>query len=89
MLATFSVRVYSFLLRDKIDMDSVEAILAYADRVRDKKVRLAGRKTAVELYRAAGLGVYTIEKRMNYEMSIEWVKRHCEHLDRYTFHQAW
>lgn len=86
MLATFSVRTYNFLLRDKIDMDSIEAILAYADRVRDKKVRLAGRKTAVELYRACGLGVYLIEKRMNYEMSIDYVRRHCEHLDRYVFH---
>lgn len=89
MLTSFSVRAYNFMLRDKIDMDSAEAILAYADRVRDKKVRLAGRKTAVELYRACGLGVYVICKRMDYEMSIEWVKRHCEHLDRYTFHQAW
>lgn len=88
MLATFSVRTYNFLLRDKIDMDSREAVLAYADRIRDKKVRLAGRKTATELYRAAGLGVYPIVKRMNYEMDIDRVKLYCEHLDRYTFHQA-
>lgn len=88
MLATFSVRTYNFLLRDKVNMDSVDDILAYADRVRDKKVRLAGRKTAVELYRACGLGVYPIEKRMGYEMGIDYVKRHCEHLDRYTFHYA-
>ena len=88
MLATFSVRAYNFLLRDKIDMDSIEAVLAYADRIRDKKVRLAGRKTAIELYRACGLGVYSIEKRMNYEMGIDYVKRHCEHLDRYVFHYA-
>lgn len=88
MIQSFSVRTYNFLLRDKIDMDSVEAVLAYADRIRDKKVRLAGRKTAVELHRAAGLGVYPILKRMNYEMSINWVKWHCEYLDRYTFHYA-
>ena len=88
MIQSFSVRTYNFLLRDKVDMDSVEAVLAYADRIRDKKVRLAGRKTAVELYRAAGLGVYPILKRMNYEMSINWVKWHCEYLDRYTFHYA-
>lgn len=86
MIQSFSVRTYNFLLRDKIDMDSVEAVLAYADKVKDKKVRLAGRKTAVELYRACGLGVYPIVKRMGYEMGIDWVKRHCEHLDRYTFH---
>lgn len=89
MLATFSVRTYNFLLRDKIDMDSVEAVLAYADKVKDKKVRLAGRKTAVELYRACGLGVYPIVKRMGYEMDINYVKWHCEYLDRFTFHQAW
>lgn len=88
MLATFSVRAYNLLLRDKVNMDSVDAILAYADRVRDKKVRLAGRKTAIELYRACGLGVYPIEKRMGYEMGIDYVKRHCEHLDRYVFHYA-
>lgn len=89
MIQSFSVRTYNFLLRDKVDMDSVEAILAYADRIRDKKVRLAGRKTCVELYRACGLGVYPIVKRMNYEMSISYVLRHCEYLDRYTFHQVW
>lgn len=88
MIQSFSVRTYNFLLRDKIDMDSVEAVLAYADRIRDKKVRLAGRKTAVELYRATGLGVYPIVKRMNYEMDVDRVKWHCEYLDRYTFHYA-
>ena len=88
MIQSFSVRTYNFLLRDKVDMDSVEAVLAYADRIRDKKVRLAGRKTAVELYRAAGLGVYPILERMNYEMDIDRVKWHCEYLDRYTFHYA-
>lgn len=88
MIQSFSVRTYNFLLRDKIDMDSAEAVLAYADRIRDKKVRLAGRKTAVELYRATGLGVYPIVKRMNYEMDIDRVKWHCEYLDRYTFHYA-
>lgn len=86
MIQSFSVRTYNFLLRDKIDMDSVEAVLAYADRIRDKKVRLAGRKTAVELYRATGLGVYPIVKRMNYEMDVNRVKWECEYLDRYTFH---
>lgn len=86
MIQSFSVRTYNFLLRDKIDMDSVEAVLAYADRIRDKKVRLAGRKTAVELYRAAGLGTYPIVKRMNYEMDVNRVKWECEYLDRYTFH---
>ena len=89
MIQSFSVRTYNFLRRDGIDMDSVEAVLAYADKVRDKKVRLAGRKTCVELYRACGLGMYPILKKMNYEMGIDWVKRHCEYLDRYTFHQAW
>ena len=88
MIQSFSVRTYNFLLRDKVDMDSVEAVLAYADKIRDKKVRLAGRKTAVELYRAAGLGMYPILKRMNYEMGIDWMRRHCEYLDRYTFHYA-
>ena len=86
MIQSFSVRTYNFLLRDKIDMDSVEAVLAYADRIRDKKVRLAGRKTAVELYRATGLGVYPIVKRMNYEMDVNRVKWECEYLDKYTFH---
>ena len=88
MIQSFSVRTYNFLLRDKVDMDSVEAVLAYADRIRDKKVRLAGMKTATELYRAAGLGVYPIVKRMNYEMNVDRVKLYCEHLDRYTFHYA-
>ena len=88
MIQSFSVRTYNFLLRDKIDMDSREAVLAYADKIMNKKVRLAGMKTATELYRAAGLGVYSIVKRMNYEMNIDRVKWHCEYLDRYTFHYA-
>lgn len=89
MLQSFSVRTYNLLLRDKINMDSVEAVLAYADKIRDKKVGHAGRKTAVELYRAAGLGVYPIVKRMKYEIEIDRVKRHCEYLDKYTFHKTW
>ena len=86
MIQSFSVRTYNFLLRDKIDMDSREAVLAYADKIMNKKVRLAGMKTATELYRAAGLGVYPIVKRMNNEMDIDRVKWYCEYLDRYTFH---
>lgn len=86
MIQSFSVRTYNFLLRDKVDMDSREAVLAYADKIMNKKVRLAGMKTAVELYRAAGLGVYSIVKRMNYEMNLDRVKWYCEYLDRYTFH---
>ena len=89
MLQSFSVRTYNFLLRDKIDMDSREAVLAYADKIMNKKVRLAGRKTAVELYRAAGLGVYLIVKKMNDEMKVDSIKWYCEYLDRDTFHQAW
>ena len=88
MIQSFSVRMYSFLLRDEVDMDSREAILAYADKIRNRKVRLAGRKTAVELYRAAGLGLYRIAEIMNYEMDFRYLKLYCEHLDRYTFHQA-
>lgn len=89
MIASFSARTYSFLLRDKVNMDSFTAVLAYAERIRNGKVRLAGRKTAVELYRACGLGVYNIAAKMNTDTwDLNRVKWYCEHLDRYTFHQA-
>lgn len=88
MLASFSVRAYNLMLRDKIDMDSAEAVLAYADKVRAKKVRNAGRKTCVELYRAVGLGLYSIADKMNYDMDFRYLKKYCEYLDRYTFHRA-
>lgn len=88
MIQSFSVRAYNLMLRDEIDMDSIEAVLAYADQVRDKKVRLAGRKTAVELYRACGLGVYLIAKQIDNNWDIKYVREYCEYLDRYIFHQA-
>ena len=88
MLATWSVRTYNIIMRNKLEVETPEQAIAAGDLVMANKVRNAGLKCATEFYRAAGLGVYQIVKRMNYKMDIDRVKWYCECLDRYTFHYA-
>ena len=86
MLATWSVRTYNILMRNKLEVETPEQAIAAGDLIIGGKVRNAGLKCASELYRAAGLGVYPIVKKLKYQRSIDIVKTWCEHFDRYTFH---
>ena len=86
MLATWSVRTYNIILRNKLEVETPEQAIAAGDLVMQGKFRNAGRKCATEFYRAAGLGVYQIVRKLDYSMSIERVTIWCNHLDRYVFH---
>ena len=86
MLATWSVRTYFILKRYHLEAETPEQAIAAGDLVMEGKLRNAGLKTAVELYRGAGLGVYLIAKKINYKRGFDTIAAWCEYLDRYTFH---
>ncbi len=86
MFATWSVRTYNILLRNKIEVETPEQAIAAGDMVVAGKVRNAGLKCATELYRAAGLGAYLIQERLLFKKDFDTIVSWCEYLDRYTFH---
>lgn len=86
MLATWSVRTYNFILRYGMEIETQEQAISAGNLVMEGKIRNAGLKCAIELYRAGGLGVYQIEKKLNYRKSHEAVVNECNYLDRYVFH---
>ena len=86
MFATWSVRTYYILLRYGIDVKTAEDAIRTGDLAMENKLRNAGLKFAVEMYRAAGLGVYPIFKRMHGRLDLERIRLLCGVLDRYTFH---
>ena len=86
MLATWSVRTYYILMRNKLEVETPEQAIATGDLVVANKIRNAGLKCATELYRAAGLGVYQIAAKLNYCRSFNMIAMWCNDLDRYTFH---
>ena len=86
MLATWSVRTYNILMRNKLEVETPEQAIAAGNLIMEGKIRNAGLKCATELYRAAGLGVYQIVRLLNYQRSINLVQAWCEYLDRYVFH---
>ena len=60
----WSIRVYSLLCREYITVESSADCIRLADRIMQGKVRSAGLKSAVELYRGAGLGTRVILARI-------------------------
>ena len=87
------VRTFNIMMRYGKNPFTPEECIEIAD---DRyHYRNAGNKFAVELYRAAGLGVYTIYQRLidttpspetRYSvapMSLETVRRYCEEFDVY------
>ena len=86
MLATWSVRTYNIIMRNKLEVETPEQAIAAGDLVMANKLRNAGLKCATEFYRAAGLGVYQIVEKLHYCRSWDMIARWCNDLDRYTFH---
>ena len=86
MLATWSVRTYNIILRYNMEVETQEQAISAGDLMIEGKIRNAGRKCATELYRAGGLGVYQIEKKLNGLVNTERIKTWCNYLDRYIIH---
>ena len=80
----WTVRTYYILMREGITLTDRADMIEAADLAVQGKLRHAGLKFATELYRAAGLGVYPIYKRLNTRegrIDLQRVKSICERLD--------
>ena len=92
---TWSVRTYNALRRSNIRVTCAEDTVQVGNLAIRGYIRNAGIKTAIELYRAGGLGAYEILDRVNCELfhrkrepwSIETIRTLCEDFDR-LFHSA-
>lgn len=85
----WTVRTYYILMREGITLVDRADMIEVADLAVQGKLRHAGLKFATELYRAAGLGVYPIHKRLNTRegrIDLQRVKSVCERLD-YSLHE--
>lgn len=86
MLATWSIRVYFFLTHNKLEVETPEQALEVAELVLTHKMKNGGIKCAVEMYRAAGRGVYEITRRLEGRWTEDQVRNWCNHLDLEVFH---
>ena len=80
----WTVRTYYILMREGITLIDKAEMIEVADLAVQGKLRHAGLKFATELYRAAGLGVYSIYTRLNTRegrIDLQRVKSLCEYLD--------
>ena len=90
----WSVRTYNALRRGNIHVTCAQEAVHVGNLALRRGIRNAGIMTAIELYRAGGLGAYEILNRVNYELtfnrgrdawSIETIRALCEDFDR-LFH---
>lgn len=80
----WTVRTYYILIREGITLIDRADMIEVADLAVQGKLGHAGLKFATELYRAAGLGVYPIYKRLNTtegRIDLRRVRSLCEYLD--------
>ena len=83
----WTVRTYYILKRNGLNPRTAEDCIRIGNAVRFHEVRNAGRKMAIELYRGAGLGVYTIFHLFHGEVSLERIEAECNFYDR-LHHEA-
>ena len=91
----WSVRTYNALRRSNIRVACAEDAVQAGNLAIRGRIRNAGIKTAIELYRASGLGAYEILNRVNCELfhrglgpwSIETIRALCEDCDK-LFHSV-
>ena len=91
----WSVRTYNALRRGNIHVTCAQEAVHVGNLAIRGRIRNAGIMTAIELYRAGGLGAYEILDRVNCELfhrgrdpwSIETVRALCEDFDR-LFHNV-
>jgi hypothetical protein len=77
-----SVRAYYVGLRRDYDLTTTAGCIAAADDLLDHPCSGAGKRTITELYRAGGLGVYQIYKRLGESKSPEDIRNLCEYFDQ-------
>lgn len=77
-----SVRAYYIGLRRGYDLTSAAGCIAAADDLLIYPTTSAGKRVITELYRAGGLGVYQIYKRLGETKSPEEIKGLCEKYDK-------
>ena len=82
----WTVRTFLIMQRYNFNVTCAEEAICLGDNVRQNKVRNAGKKMALELYRAGGLGAYQIEELLGF--GIERTKRLCEEIDK-SLHSKW
>lgn len=92
----WSVRTYNVLRRGNIHITCAEEAVHVGNLALRRGIRNAGIMTAIELYRAGGLGAYEIFSRVNYELihyrgrapwNMETIRSLCEDFDR-MFHNV-
>ena len=81
------VRTYHVLRKNHIMIYSAQDAINAGDRCRDGFVRNSGKITMpIELYRAGGLGIYTIYKKLGGIVTIEQIRELCIKFD-HNFHE--
>ena len=83
----WTVRTYYILKRNGLRPESEADCILIGNEIILKHVRNAGLKMAVEMYRAGGLGVYTIFGILDGRLSLERVRQGCNFYDR-LHHEA-
>jgi len=76
-----SVRAYHVSLKRGYDLTTAAGCIAAADDLLNHPCSGAGKRTITELYRAGGLGVYQIYKRLGESKSPEDIRNLCEFFD--------
>ena len=88
MLATWSIRTYRILEHYHLAeaIETPEQAIGIADLIVKGLLPRANYHTAIELYRAACLGIYLIEKKLDYKIDLFTIEMKCNYLDNYIFH---
>ena len=83
----WTVRTYYILKRNGLKPQNEADCILIGNEILSRHVRNAGLRMACELYRAGGLGVYTIFGIMDGRLSLERIKQECNFYDR-LHHEA-
>ena len=79
----WTVRTYHILGRYHLEARTADEALEAARLAEQGKLRNAGLAFRAEMYRAAGLGVYEIARKLDGRKSIEEIRTLCNRLDHY------
>lgn len=82
-----SVRAYWVGLKRGYNLTTQAGCIEAAEDLLDHPCAGGGKRTVTELFRAGGLGVYQIYKRLGETKSPEEIKKMCERID-YELHIA-
>ena len=82
LFKAWTVRTYYILKRNGLNPMTAEDCIRIGNAIRFNEVRNAGMLMAIELYRGAGLGVYTIYHLFHGEISLERIKTECNFFDK-------